>query len=157
MLTARWASQIHDCINIKCWSLIHEARNWCFKFFSKLSNSFWVSVENANLLIREFISRLIYHGTFPITAWEEHVVGLDNLRVMSYWELNWLDFCHWRWRGDWFDWRIWGSNCNWKVGTLSLGHNWVAIISWTEWFFIIKWFFLFSFFRDFHWSRSFVE
>jgi len=94
------------------------------------------------------------HGSFPITAWEDHVVRLDNWCGCSVSKLAGLVLLHWR--CDWLNGRIWGSNCNWKVGAVSISHYWVAVISWGVWFFIVVWVFFFNFF-DQVWSRSFIE
>ena len=150
-----WASFVHNCINIEGGRLLEEAANWSLFFIGHLSNSFGLGVECTNLMVVEFIFRLLDHGAFPIAAGEEHVLRLDNWNLVSSWEWRWLHLCHWG--SNWFHWRIWGNNGNWKVGAVSLSHDGVWVVCWAEWFFIIKGIFLINFLNNFFWSRSFVE
>ena len=106
-------------------------------------------------MIIEFIFRLLYHGAFPIAAWEKHIMRLNYLHFSSFWELTWFRFLNWH--SDWLNGRIWGSNSYWKVGTVSISHCWVAVVGWAIRIFVIERIFLFYLFNNFFWSRSFVE
>jgi len=155
LLMVRWSCLFHNCINVERRSLIQETGNWAVFFLGHFSHSFCVCVEETNLLDVEFIFRLLDHGALPVAAWEEHVMRLDNWNFISFWDLNWLEFLHWG--CDWLYRRIWGSYGNWKVGAVSFCHNWVAVVCWAIWFFIIVGIFLFYFFNNFSRSWSFVE
>ena len=159
LLDVVWlASLVHNSINIEGWRLLEEAANWSLFFIGHLSDSLAVSVEGSDFMVVEFISRLLYHGAFPVAAGEEHVLGLDNWNlVSSLADLSWFHLSHWAWAGDWFHWWIWGNYGNWKVGAVALSHDGVRIVSWAEWFFIIEGIFLVNFFNDILWTRSPVE
>ena len=150
------ASFVHNSINIEGWRLLEKAANWSLLFVGHLSNSLAVSVESSDFMVVEFIFSFLYNGAFPVTAWEEHVLGLDDLKLVSYLvDLGW--FHPFQWGGDWFNWWIWRNNGNWKVGAVSLSHDGVRVVSWAEWFFIIEGIFLINFFYDILWTSIPVE
>lgn len=142
-------SLFHNCIYIKGGRLLEEAGDFEVFLFGHLFASFTISVEYSWLMVVEFVLGLLNHGAFPVTAWEEHVMRLDNWKFSLYWKLNWLHLLHW------LNGRIWGSNSNWKVGAVSISHYWVAVVSWAIRFFVVIGVFLLGFFNNF--IGSFVE